>query len=82
MKMGKRLQINWRDAWIDNEILQEDFNHLKDPKTVCTIVGFLVFKNDNTIGIAAEKVIGREGDISWRAVTFIPKCLIIDIKEI
>ena len=82
MKMGKRLQIDWKDAWIENELTQEELNNLKDPKTICTLTGFLVFEDELTVGLAAEKVIGREEDISWRAITFVPKCLIIDTREI
>ena len=82
MKTGKRVQIKWLDAWIENELSQDELDNLKDPKTVCTLLGTTVFEDDNTVGIAAEHVIGMSGDISWRAITFVPKCLIIETKTL
>jgi len=82
MKKNKKYEVTWLDAWIENELTQEEIDNLKDPKTVCTLVGTLVFEDEATIGLAAEKVIGRGEDLSWRAVTFVLKCLIIDTKEI
>jgi len=82
MKMGKKYQIKWLDAWIENELTTEDVALLDNPQTVCTLVGFLMFEDDNTIALAAEKVIGMNKDISHRAVTFVPKCLIMETEEL
>jgi hypothetical protein len=80
--MGQRVQVKWLDAWIENELTEGEIDALSKPQTLCILTGFVAFEDEETIGIAAEKVVGREEDISWRAITFVPKCLIIDNKEI
>jgi len=82
MKMVQRLQIKWLDAWIENDLTEMELDNLDNPRTLCTLVGYKVFEDETTVGIAAEKIVGMGGDISWRAITFVPKCLIIDNKEI
>jgi hypothetical protein len=74
--MGKKVSLDWLDAWIENDLTQEEIDNLSNPQTVCTLVGYVVYDDGTTIALAAERVVGREGDVSWRAVTFVPKCLI------
>jgi len=75
------LKIKWIDAWIENEITLDEIE-VRDNKVVCTILGYSIWESDSLIAIAAEKVKNIDGTISWRAVTFIPKSLIIHTEQI
>ena len=77
----KILKIKWTDAWIENEINLDELD-IRDNKVVCTILGYSIWENEEIIAIAAEKVKNIDGTISWRAVTFIPKSLIVNTEQI
>ena len=75
------VKIKWLDAWIENEITLDEIE-ARENQVLCTILGYLIWESAELLAVAAEKVDNIDGAVSYRAVTFIPKSLILETQQI
>ncbi len=78
MSEPRLVSVAWRDAWFD---LDPDASSWEDACRVAT-VGWLVRETADSIVLAAEWTERGSAGRTWRAVTSVPRCLVVSLVHL